>query len=92
MVDYLTDSGRSIAEVRSNREARPRLTVDGYTVRAGSPTPWVVRLEGETTWRRLMVWQFSNAGTLFLRIGGKPLVVRDFEVPSPPPIIPMEAS
>lgn len=56
-------------------------TSDGYTCRSGAPTSLLVRLEGETRWRRLMVWQWSNAGTLFVRVGGEPLVVGDHDVP-----------
>jgi len=59
---------------------RPRYgsTVDGYTVRSGAPTSLMIQLEGEKRWRRLMIWQFSNAGTLFVRIGGTPHIVPDF--------------
>lgn len=66
-----------IVETKISETARPRLTRDGYTVRAGSPTATLVRLQGETRWRRLMVWQFSNAGTLFVRVKGECLIVRD---------------
>jgi hypothetical protein len=40
----------------------------------------MVRLEGETKYRRLMCWQFSNAGTLFLRIKGENVVVPESDV------------
>jgi hypothetical protein len=57
-----------------------RLTADGYTPRAGSPSDWLILLEGESRWRRVYCWQFSNASTLFVRIGGQPIVVRDYEL------------
>ena len=52
------------------------MTANGYTKRSGAPTSWLVRLQGENRWRRVMVWQFSNAGTAFVRVQGKPLIVR----------------
>lgn len=65
---YLT---KKIEEVRTV-EAKPRLTCHGYSVRAGSPSSKMVRLEGEKRWRRVMVFQFSNAGSAFVRINGVP--------------------
>ena len=53
------------------------MTRAGYTCRRGAPTSVMIRLAGERRWRRLMVWQFSNAGTCFVRIKGKALIVRD---------------
>lgn len=57
------------------------MTVLGYTVRRGAPTSVMIRLEGEKRWRRLMIWQFSNAGTAFVRIKGECLVVPDHIIP-----------
>ena len=57
------------------------MTVDGYTKRSGAPSSRMIRLEGEKRWRRLMVWCFSNNGTLFVRILGEDKVVRDCDVP-----------
>lgn len=57
------------------------MTRDGYTVRRGAPTSLKIRLEGEKRWRRLMVWQFSNAGTVFVRIKGESLIVNEFDIP-----------
>jgi hypothetical protein len=71
-----------IVETRETERPRYGMTVDGYTVRSGAPTSLMVRLEGEKRFRRLMVWQFSNAGTCFVRVGGKPLVVRGHDIPS----------
>lgn len=79
MVDYLETP---IAEVRVTERPRYGMAADGYTLRSGAPTSRLVRLEGEKIWRRLMVWQFSNAGTAFVRVRGKCLVVRDYDIPS----------
>ena len=37
----------------------------------------MLRLEGEKRWRRLMCWQFSNAGTCFVRVKGQPFVAEN---------------
>lgn len=74
MVNYLT---QKIAEVKETDVPRYGIAADGYTVRSGAPLPQMVRLEGEKTWRRLMIWQFSNIGTCFVRIKGVEYVVRD---------------
>lgn len=79
MADYLT---KKIAGAKCTREPRPRLTRDGYTRRSGSPSSMMIRLEGEKIWRRVMVWQFSNAGTTFVRIKGKPLIIPAHELPA----------
>lgn len=57
-----------------------RLTADGYSLRSGSPSDWMIRLEGENRWRRVYCWQFSNCGTLFIRVNDQPIVVRDYEL------------
>ena len=70
---YLT---KPIAEKkRSPIDPRHGMTRDGYTKRSGAPSSTMIRLEGEKTWRRVMIWQFSNAGTAFVRIGGKCLII-----------------
>lgn len=66
---------KRVVERREHGNPRPRLDAYGYTVRAGSPTRMQVKLEGEHVWRRVYVWQFSNAGTAFIRVGGKSLIV-----------------
>lgn len=78
-VTYLTTP---IEETR--RDPPPRgsgMTREGYTKRSGAPTDLMIRLRGEKKWRRLMIWQFSNIGTLFVRLGGKPHVVREEMIP-----------
>lgn len=74
MVNYL-----DIPIVAAKQTTTPRygIAADGYTLRSGAPTSYMIRLEGETRWRRLMCWQFSNCGTLFVYIQSKPMVIRD---------------
>ena len=69
---YLTTP---IVEIKQTETPRYGMTVDGYTKRSGAPTSYLVRLDGEKRFRRLMCWQFSNAGTCFLRLRGECLVV-----------------
>ena len=76
-----------IVEVRNDPPPRGSgMTRDGYTKRSGAPTARMVRLQGEKRWRRLMVWQFSNLGTMFVNIGGKPHVVREEDLPAEGPV------
>ena len=78
-VTYLTTP---IVEVRQDPPPRGSgMTREGYTKRSGAPTSRMIRLQGEKRWRRLMVWQFSNLGTLFVRLDGKPHVVREEMLP-----------
>lgn len=77
---YLT---KKIAAAKCTRDVpRYGMTRAGYTKRSGAPSSTMVRLEGEKRWRRVMVWQFSNAGTTFVRINGKPHIVRDSDIPA----------
>jgi hypothetical protein len=71
----------TIAESRQTDAPRWGMAADGYTLRSGAPTSWMVRLKGETRWRRLMCWQFSNAGTLFLKVKGQCLIVSETQIP-----------
>ena len=78
-VTYLTTP---IVEVRHDPPPRGSgMTRDGYTKRSGAPTSRMIRLQGEKRWRRLMVWQFSNLGTMFVNIDGKPHLVREEMIP-----------
>jgi hypothetical protein len=70
-----------IAEARYTARPAWGMARDGYTRRTGAPTSLLVRLEGERRWRRLMIWQFSNAGTCFLRVRGAALIVPDYAIP-----------
>lgn len=80
MPDYLKTK---IVESKQTDAPRYGMTVDGYTKRSGAPTSYMIRLEGETRWRRLMLWQFSNAGTCFVRIKGKEYIVPGHDIPMP---------
>ena len=71
----------TIEATRQTETPRYGMTVYGYTRRSGAPTSRLVRLRGEKRWRRLMVWQFSNAGTCFVCIKGVPHIVREFDQP-----------
>lgn len=75
---YLTTK---IVETKRTEQPRYGMTAAGYTVRSGAPTSLMVRLDGEKRFRRLMVWQFSNAGTAFVRLGGVPHIVRECDLP-----------
>lgn len=77
--NYLT---RKIAESKRTLLPRYGMSRQGYTLRSGAPTSVMVRLEGDRIWRRVMVWQFSNAGTAFVRIKGEAFVVSDIPEPS----------
>ncbi len=70
-----------IVETKRTEAPRWGMTVFGYTVRSGAPTSMMVRLKGEKRWRRLMVLQFSNAGSCFLRVRGEMLFVSDCDLP-----------
>ncbi len=72
---------KKIVETKRTETPRYGMAADGYTVRSGAPTSMMIRLEGEKIWRRLMVWQFSNAGTCFVRIKGECLIVPDHTIP-----------
>jgi hypothetical protein len=69
--------------IAAKRTATPRygMAADGYTLRSGAPTSVMVLLEGEKRWRRIMVWQFSNVGTCFLRIKGNDVIVSEYQIP-----------
>lgn len=78
MVKYLA---KRIVETKRTETPRYGMAADGYTLRSGAPTSLLIRLEGEKRFRRLMCWQFSNAGTCFIRIDRQPMVVRDCDLP-----------
>lgn len=78
IVQYLETD---IAEAKQTDTPRYGMAADGYTLKSGAPTSWMIRLDGERIWRRLMCWQFSNAGTLFVRIAGEALIVNEYDIP-----------
>ena len=71
----------AIAETRETTQPRWGIAADGYTYRSGAPSNLLVRLEGETRWRRLMFRQFSNVGSYFLKIDSKEVPVSDWQIP-----------
>lgn len=75
---YLTK--RIVRAYRTPTTPRYGIAADGYTTRSGAPTSVMIVLEGETRPRRVMVWQFSNVGTCFVKIGGVPHIVREVEL------------
>lgn len=72
---------KRIVATRQTPTPRGGRTVDGYTVRAGAPTGLLVRLEGESRWRRVYCVCFSNVGTCFLRMRGREYLVSDCDFP-----------
>lgn len=62
-------------EARRHGKPQPRMTRDGYTKRAGSPTEFQIRRSGEKIWRRVYVVCFSNAGTTFVKLPDAPFMV-----------------
>lgn len=58
------------------------MTRMGYTKLSGAPSHLMIKLEGEKIWRRLMIWQFSNGGTCFVRVKGEALIVAGHDVPN----------
>ena len=51
------------------------MTVDGYTKRSGCPTNLMVQLAGSNRWYRVMFYQISNSGTLFVKTKDNPFLV-----------------
>lgn len=68
---------KPIVQVKHTETPRYGVTREGYSVRSGAPSHVMVRLEGERVWRRVFAWCFSNASTLFVRVKGECLIVRD---------------
>ena len=77
-VKYLATT---IIEAKQTDTPRYGTTAMGYSVPSGAPTSWLIRLDGEKIWRRLMCWCFSNVGTLFVRIKGESLIVNEYDIP-----------
>lgn len=78
----IESAGHKIEQLKRTKEVpRYGMSADGYTLRSGAPTSVMVRFAGEKRWRRLMVWQFSNVGTCFVRVKGVALVVWDYLLP-----------
>lgn len=73
----------AIKIVASKQTKRPNygIAADGYTISSGAPTSYMVRLEGEKRWRRVMELCFSNTSTTFLKIKGKKEIVEWYDIP-----------
>ncbi len=71
----------TIEETKRTEIPRYGIDASGYTLRSGAPTSIMLRLQDEKRWRRLMCWQFSNAGTCFVRILRVNYIVRDCDLP-----------
>ena len=72
---YLEDSFK-VTAVKRTYSPKYGMCADGYTKRCGAPTSYMVQLDGSKRWRRVMCWQFSNAGTLFVRVNKEEYIVR----------------
>lgn len=70
-----------IVEARRSNAPAYGIASSGYTKRSGAPTSIEIRLQGEGRWRRVMTWQFSNSGTLFVKIGNESYIVRHDSIP-----------
>ncbi len=77
---YLTTK---IVDVRRTEIPRYGMTRAGYTKLSGAPTSYMIRLEGEARFRRVMCWCFSNSGTLFVRVKGECLITHAIDFPQP---------
>ena len=77
MIKYLEDHFRVTAVKRDyNYPAGAGLAPDGYTKRSGAPTRYMIQIDGGKRWYRVMVIQFSNAGSTFIRVGGVRYFIR----------------
>ncbi len=75
-VKYLDQS--RITRAKRNESPSYGMTVYGYTKRSGAPSNYMIQLDGESRWRRVMFWKHSNGsstGTLFVRVKGELLVI-----------------
>ena len=86
---YLRETGWRIVASRRTETPRYGMAADGYTRPSGAPTSLVVRIAGDglsagdaARWRRVMVWQFANAGTAFVRVRGTDYIVIDADIPA----------
>ncbi len=69
-----------VAQASSLVTPRYGMTRAGYTKASGAPTSRLVQVQGEKRFRRVMVWQFSNAGTCFVRIKDEPHIIPDSDL------------
>lgn len=79
MIEYAQIEESKCEPFKGNH--RQYMTVHGYTKKCGAPTDYMVKLKGETRWRRVRNFCVSNSGTLFVKTASNPfLVVRDYEL------------
>ena len=76
MVEYLKSS--EIVAAKTTQQPRPRLDVYGYTLRGGSPSDVMVKLQ-DGRWRRVYNLCFSNCGSQFVKCGGRSLFLGKVE-------------
>ena len=79
-VQYLDRSGFRITAVKTTDTPRYGVCADGYSKRLGAPTDRMVKINNSGPWRRVMCWQFSNAGSLFVRIAGQEYVISRYDL------------
>lgn len=72
---YLEDNFRVI-DTKVTERPKYGICADGYTMKSGAPTRYMIKLENEKIWRRVMCWQFSNVGTCFVRIKKENFVLK----------------
>jgi hypothetical protein len=72
--DYLDP--KQVIAVRRTPAPRSGQTRTGYGKRLA--TSWELQL-ADRRWRRVLVMQYSNAGSAYVRVGGKALFLGTFE-------------
>lgn len=52
----------------------------GYTSVKGSPTRWMIIIDGRKTWRRVWVLCFSNSSSYFININGERFYLKESQM------------
>ena len=75
-VRYLEDAFR-ITGVKYDYDydTRQGITAEGYTTNGGTPTRYVLQIDGKQRWHRVYVWQISNNGVAFVCLSGLRYVI-----------------
>jgi hypothetical protein len=71
---------QEITEIKETGVPKYGRTYEGYTLKSGAPTQYMVKLDNEKRWRRIMIWQFSNTGTFFVKINRESLIVPSWKI------------
>lgn len=79
MAKYLET--KIVAAKRDYPRVGAGICVDGYTCSRGAPTSIKIQLENEKIWRRVKIWQISNASTLFVTIQKEDFIVCSLDIP-----------